>query len=337
MTDFDPDSLVRDYGDVEEEVRACRGACALFDFSFMARARVSGPAALELLERFQARPIAGLAAGRLRYGLRIDGEDAVLADLTVWNLGGGVYEVMSGRRADMAALARMAGPETAVEDLTEGTAVFAVQGPGGLDALAPLTDAGRLAEIPYFGHRRLDVGGIECRIGRLGYTGERGFELIAGHADGEALWRRLAERARPAGFAAADCLRIEAGFILFVNECRFGRTAAELGLGRFAGVGRTAPRFRLICFTAETATPPMLWRPEPNAALAQDEGRITVTSACHSPLAGGTLGLGLVAAGEPGPFTDPAGAFHRIREVSLPFFDPDKARPRGPWSVKSGI
>ena len=62
---------------------------------------------------------------------------------------------------------------------------------------------------------------------------------------------------------------------------------------------------------------------------------ITVTSACHSLEAGGTLGLGYVLrsgllAGA--PLHDPVGGFADIRLATLPFFDPQKRRPRMPWT-----
>jgi hypothetical protein len=44
------------------------------------------------------------------------------------------------------------------------------------------------------------------------------------------------------------------------------------------------------------------------------------------------LGLGYaLAASRPEHLVDPAGQFHEIREVSLPFYDPRKRRPRGGW------
>ena len=39
-------ALVRDFGDIDAEVAACRTDAALFDFSFMATGRVSGPSAM---------------------------------------------------------------------------------------------------------------------------------------------------------------------------------------------------------------------------------------------------------------------------------------------------
>ncbi len=337
MSDLDLTAVVRDYGDPYGEARACRYACALFDFSFMSRARVSGAGALAALARLQPRPMHDLPVGHIRYALRIGSGGAVLADLTIWNLGADRYEVMSGRHVDIADLASFCAPGTTCEDLSGETAVFAVQGPAALKAFAGLTDTARLARLPYFGHEAFTVAGLECRIGRLGYTGERGFELILPRRDGPGLWRALAERARPAGFAAADCLRIEAGFILFVNECRFGATAREMGLHRFAGTESASarPRVRLACFKADTVQRPVLWQPAPGAKLPGHPSEIAISSACHSVLEDCTVGLGYVrteAVGDANEVHDPAGYFRRIRLASRPLYDPHKTRPREAWS-----
>ena len=326
--------LVRDYGDALAEARACREQCAVFDFSFMARARLYGNDAAPALERLQPRSIADLAPGRICYALRLDDAGAVVADLTIWNLGGGVYELMSGRRSDVADVETVAAAGTQVEDLSDATCVYAVQGPGALDAMAELTDATRLRDLAYFSHGEFDVAGVACRVGRLGYTGEQGFELIVPRSDAPRVWAQLTERAQPAGFAAADSLRIEAGFMLFANECVVRPTPAELGLARFAPVASRPLRMQLVCFKAKSDVVPIVWRPRATTLGVPRSGTIAITSAAHSTVAGTCLGLGFahprdVAAER--HLEDPSGNFTAIELASLPYYDPGKRRPRSPW------
>lgn len=331
---FDFDTVTRDYGDFRAEAQACRERCALFDFSFMARARIDGEGALEALARLQPRAMTDLPPGRIRYALRLDDAGCVTADLTVWNIGGGAYEVMSGRHMDVTDLAALASPGTRVEDLTHATCVYALQGPDALHTIAPLTDGERLHRLPYFCHADFSVAGADCRIARLGYTGEPGFEIVVPREYGPALWEVLARKARPAGFAAADCLRIEAGLILFLNECTLGPTPEELGLSRFAPGIERAPRMRLVCFKAGGAVRPVIWRPPPGTLRPPRPGSITVTSACQSTLTDALLGLGFVHpldAVEGRCLRDPSGTFSRIALAPLPFYDPGKRRPREPW------
>ena len=69
---FDVRALTRDFGDVRGEATSCRSAAALFDFSFMSRLRIEGPGACALIAKLTPRRIDDLAAGRIRYALRVD-------------------------------------------------------------------------------------------------------------------------------------------------------------------------------------------------------------------------------------------------------------------------
>lgn len=326
--------LTRDFGDAEAEAHAARNDAALFDFSFIARGRISGAGAGAVLARFQPRPVADMAPGRVRYALRLGADRAVETDLTIWRLDAETFEVMSGRSEDIAALRAHAGTDAKVADLSEATAIFAVQGPRALDSLAEIGARDRLAAIPYFGHTEVQIAGVPCRIGRLGYTGERGFEIVADTAHASRLKDALSLRARPAGFAAADILRIEAGFILFVNECRLRPTAATLGLERLApGTPRNSP-LRLVAFTAGKIQVRSPWQPDADIAPPTNRGEIAITSACESIVLGKTIGLGFVLAEDavPGtPVRDRLGRFTGVRVARKPLYDPAQKRPRGPW------
>jgi aminomethyltransferase len=337
---FDVRALTRDFGDVRGEATSCRSAAALFDFSFMSRLRIEGPGACALIAKLTPRRIDDLAAGRIRYALRVDASGRVRGDLTIWRLDRERFEIFTGIGDELAALQAAAGSTASVHDLSSDSAILALQGPASLQALAALSAVEPLRALPYFGHMGSSIAGVPCRIGRLGYTGERGFEIVLPRAEREAIWAILARDARPAGFAAADLLRIEAGFVLFANELRFPVSSAELRLERFApepglaGVARAAERrVRLLCFRAASACEPVLWQPSQSGMpFPPPPGAIVVSSACRSILAGDVLGLGYaLAAPWPANLVDAAGQFHDICEVSLPFYDPGKRRPRGGW------
>jgi glycine cleavage system aminomethyltransferase T len=336
---FDLGALTRDYGDVQAEAASCRSGAALFDFSFMSRVRIKGPGACALIAKLTPRRFDDLPAGRIRYALQINTAGHVVRDLTIWRLGEDCFEVFSGSDDEIAQLKAAEGPTVSVRDLSGETAILAVQGPESLRALCAAGVVEPPRALPYFAHMRASIAGLPCRIGRLGYTGERGFEIVLPRGAREAIWNVLAEHARPAGFAAADVLRIEAGFILFANELRFAVSPAELGLGRFASepawqttAQPRARTVRLVCFQATCDSVPVLWEPHCNVGFPPAPGVIVVTSACRSILTGGVMGLGYALATTSGTkLCDPAGQFRDIREVSLPFFDPAKQVPRGAW------
>lgn len=337
---FDPASVVRDFGDIDGEVRACRTGAALFDFSFVARGRISGPAALEVLGRLTRRELASMVPGDIRYAVRTGDDGRLVVDLTIWNTEPGVYEVMSGRHEDISDLMGFAPPGSA-QDLSAGTAIFAIQGPRSLAQLACCGDVAAVASLAYYRCATTRLFGVECLVGRLGYTGEAGFEIIVAREHGEAVRRTLASVARPAGFAAADILRIEAGFVLFANEFQLPVDAAEADLQSFAGEERAVARdpVRLVAFRAVAAARPVLWRPAGALARPVGEGALVVTSACRSELAGGVLGLGYARVGDLAgshPLSDPAGVFESISIVARPFYDSAKSRPRARWEGFDG-
>jgi glycine cleavage system T protein (aminomethyltransferase) len=329
-------ALRRDYGDIFAEAASCRSAAALFDFSFMQRIRIRGPRATLLIAMLTPRRMDDLLPGRIRYALAVDALGRVLGDLTVWRLDAETFDIFVPPGNTFTELQTAADLTSSVCDLSHQTAIFAVQGPASLRVLAAVSEAARLSALPYFGHLQTTVAGVECCVGRLGYTGERGFEIILSRAASDVVWRALAHHARPAGFAAADILRIEAGFPLLGNEFRFPVTADELGLERFAdagSTGRSAPRakpIRLTSFQARCDHEHILWQPLEDAPFPPDRENLVVTSACRSAIAGGTLGLGYAMHGC-ARLVDPSGQFREIRRVALPFYDPDKRRPRGGW------
>ncbi len=328
LADF---QAINHFGDPGGEARACRSASALFDFSFLECAQARGEAARQTLESFTARSLADLPVGRIRYALRLSPAGKLLADLTIWRTAEDTFEVMSGRHEDIADLAGHAGSGMMVTEQAN-RAIFALQGPASLEVLSHLGPVESIAALPYFGFADVILDGVACRIGRLGYTGEPGFEIICRRRAASRIWHAIASYARPAGFIALDMLRIEAGFVLFTNEFRLPVTPLEARLGKFCqGAPMPAPDAILVSFTANADRLALPW--QPGALQMPSPGEIVVTSACDSIVAGGVLGLGYVRAGQPSgaPLRDPTGIFGNIRQASLPYYDTAKRRPRQDW------
>ena len=328
------------FGDPAAEARACRGACALFDFSFLESVRICGGTARQVVEAFTGRTLAKLPVGKIAYALRLGAAGAVLADLTIWRIDAETFELMSGRHEDIADLAGYAGPGVAVTELAN-RATLAVQGPTSLDALRRIGAIDAVAALPYFGFTDASLDGIACRVARLGYTGEAGFEVICRRSDTERLWQSIARYARPAGFIALDMLRIEAGFALFSNEFRLQVTPAEAGLGKFYVAPQPLPKIALVSFVADADGLAWPWQPRGPCERPSTPREVVVTSACESIVAGRILGLGYALGGDeaddgagagPGAsLRDPTGIFRNIRQTPLPYYDTTKRRPRLPW------
>jgi aminomethyltransferase len=324
-----------DYGDANAEARACRTECALFDFSFLESVCLEGEHASNLIESFTGRSLSSLSPRKIFYALRVGPAGEIINDLTVWRVGESTFEVMSGCRQDVTDLLRWVGPGINVTEMAPERATFAVQGPRALDALSQLGDVNAIEHLKYFSFDGARLADIPCRVGRLGYTGEAGFEIIVEREYANKLWQELSVRVQPAGFVAADLLRIEAGFVLFTNEFRLPVTPQEAGLSKFyRPTNSSAPRIKLVSFHADADQLSWPWQPlyPPRRPVAP--GTITVTSACESIVAGGILGLGYVpieSTAETALF-DPTGTFHNIRLTPMPFYDTAKQRPRAFWA-----
>lgn len=245
---------------------------------------------------------------------------------------------MSGNNDDIAALMSQQSSNCSIEDLSDSHSVFAVQGPESLLRLARSGNLEHLFCLEYFELCDLDLADCPVRVARLGYTGERGFELLVRRVDAQALWYLLTQEFPVASYTAMDILRIEAGFILYCNECSIGATPIEMELAQFAGEDtgqKLSSRLKLACFTAEHRECPVLWQHSKSNPPHPDLGEIVVTSACLSPLSQTILGLGYIHTedGTAGAsLVDPLGEFDQIALCERSFFDP----PNG-WLVAAGL
>jgi aminomethyltransferase len=285
-----------------EEHLATRGAAGLFDFSFMGLYEFRGRAALEPR---QSRRLAEIEPGRIAYTLLLNDYGSVFNDATVWNMDGDRWWLFSGRPSDV----RWFGG--APRDRSGEHAILALQGPDSGRLLARLIGAEAVRALRYF-HFGERAGML---IGRLGYSGELGYELIVPRAE-EARLRAHFSDVPTCSFEAANSLRIEAGYVLFDREIDGRANPRELGLERLAP-GRTF-----------TATRKLVGLEIEEGHASPDLPAARVTSQCDSP----TLGRGIALAFappdvRPGDFVRADNAY-LARVVSLPFYDPQRCRPR---------
>jgi len=164
----------------------------------------------------------------------------VLDDLIVYRLADTEFLVVANA-ANTAVVAaalheRAAGYQAEVDDKTGDYALIAIQGPHASRILQSLTDTG-LDQVRYYAGQPAVVAGREVLLARTGYTGEDGFELFTSPGDAEPVWMALtgageADGLVPAGLAARDTLRLEAGMPLYGNELGADVTPFDAGLGR---------------------------------------------------------------------------------------------------------
>ncbi|HTN27921.1 MAG TPA: hypothetical protein VL180_09055, partial [Burkholderiales bacterium] len=209
-----------------EQHLATRRAAGLFDFSFMGLYEFSGT---DALGRMQGRDLSQLAPGQIAYTLILDADGSVFNDATVWNLGGGRWWLFTGRPADFARFRNEA------RDRSGEYAILALQGPLSGRILARLVSEEIVRRLSYF--HFVEVDGIV--IGRIGYSGELGYELLVPSGEERKLRGALLDAGRAeelveCSFEAANTLRIECGYVLFDREIDGRANPRELGLERLA-------------------------------------------------------------------------------------------------------
>jgi aminomethyltransferase len=97
--------------------------------------------------------------------------------------------------------------------------------------------ASPLDDLKYYAAAAASFDDQPVLIARTGYTGEDGYELLIPNASAIALWDALLAAGEPlglvpAGLAARDTLRLEAGMPLYGHELSLGILPAQAGLGR---------------------------------------------------------------------------------------------------------
>jgi aminomethyltransferase len=334
----------RSFSDAAGEHLATRRAAGLFDFSFMYCAEITGPGSRDFLAALQTRAVDALPWGRIAYTLLLRADGSVLIDATIWRLDSDRYWLFTGRRDDAEYIADFAHAyDVVLTDRSTLQSVMAVQGPASATIIERTLGTASVRALPYFGFTQLAFAGAECRVARIGYSGELGYEIVIADAVAPALWSALVETGndyglREGGFAAIDSLRIEVGHLLFTRELAAPAAPAELGLMRlidfyrqeFCGAAAVrAQRWRLPARRLVGLLPLRGARFAPPTASARTRATASMTSKAWSPLIECELGMGFVAAGDAYPGTTVTLDTGEAAKVArLPFYDPARRLPR---------
>lgn len=227
------------YASILAEVRAVRGQCGLFDVSHMGRLDVSGADATALLEWVMTNDVSGLRQGRARYAFICNLDGGVIDDCVFYRRSAQDYLLVcnaSNRESVIGWLARWTeerGLQVAIADNTVATAMIAFQGSRAVPVLDGLT-GGAVSTLRPFAYVETVVDGAEAFVGRTGYTGEDGVELVVSAEAAPTLWRLLMEKGgTPCGLGARDVLRLEAALMLHGNDLDATTSPLEAGQERF--------------------------------------------------------------------------------------------------------
>jgi aminomethyltransferase len=245
MTGFGGFEMPLSYSGIIEEHLAVRSAAGIFDLSHMGEFAIAGPEALGLLEHALTNSAARLVDGQAQYTLMCAEDGGTIDDLIVYRLAAERYMLCvnaSNIAADREWLLELARGRTEFRDISDETALIAVQGPKSREILGGLAKIA-IESIGRFRTAEGEVAGVRSLIARTGYTGEDGFELFTAAGDAERLFGAILEAGaaaglKPCGLGARDTLRMEAGLPLYGHELDRATTPLEAGLATFVKSGR---------------------------------------------------------------------------------------------------
>ncbi|WP_312255030.1 glycine cleavage system aminomethyltransferase GcvT [Stutzerimonas nitrititolerans] len=221
MVDFGGWDMPLHYGSQVEEHHQVRRDCGVFDVSHMTVVDVAGAQAKAYLRRLLANDVARLAqVGKALYSAMLNEQGGVIDDLIVYLTDEGYRLVVnaSTRDKDLAWMrAQASGFEVRIDERAD-LAMLAIQGPQARTRMMDLVTQPRAALIqelkPFQG---LAAG--DWFIGRTGYTGEDGLEIILPAEQAPDFFSELVGAGiSPIGLGARDTLRLEAGLNLYGQD-----------------------------------------------------------------------------------------------------------------------
>jgi aminomethyltransferase len=299
------------YSGIIEEHKTVRTGVGVFDVSHMGEIEISGPRALEVVQRLTTNDASKLADFQVQYSTLCYPHGGIVDDLTVYRLNAEQFFFCVNAAnidTDYAWIVEHASGDANIRNISSEIAQLALQGRHAPATLQPLCDF-PVDEIRYYWAVKGKVQGVEALVSRTGYTGEDGFEIYCPAAHGPAVWAAVLEAGapygiKPIGLGARDTLRLEMGYALYGNDITAETSPLQAGLswvvrlnkGEF--IGREALlkeraegiKRRLVGFAlAERGVARAHYR-----ILAAGQGIGEVTSGTMSPSLSKALGLGYV-------------------------------------------
>lgn len=207
------------YSGLLQEHAAVRNSVGIFDVGHMGVVKFNDTEALLTAQRkCLQRIIDDIPSGKIRYNRIINQNGGVVDDILVYKDFENFLAVFNAANVDKDI---NFFKQQGVNCELIGLNIIALQGPGSEEILKKYIDEEELNQIAYYGFMATELAEINVLVSRTGYTGEKGFELMASPEDCLKLWDIfISEKVTPCGLGARDTLRIEAGMPLYGHEMK---------------------------------------------------------------------------------------------------------------------
>ncbi len=304
------------YTSINEEHNCVRNNAGVFDVSHMGEFILKGPNALDLIQRVTTNEASKLTDGKAQYSCLPNENGGIVDDLLVYCVEyNKVYMLVvnaSNIEKDWNWISKHNTNDVEMHNISDKTALLAVQGPKAVEYMQRLTDMD-ITNLKYYTFTKGVFAGVEnVLVSATGYTGAGGVEIYFDSADGAAdkIWEAIfatgtPDGLKPIGLAARDTLRLEKSFCLYGNDIDDTTNPLEAGLGW------------ITKFTKDFTARPILEQIKANGVTRKMVGLVMVdrgiprhghviqdadgkeigviTSGTQSPSMGKAIGMGYVA------------------------------------------
>lgn len=227
------------YEGVNAEHETVRNTVGVFDVSHMGEFLVTGPKAIDLIQKVSSNDASKLLDNQAQYSCLPNEKGGIVDDLIIYRLKEEQYLLVvnaSNIDKDWNWIEKQNTMGAEMKNLSENYSLLAIQGPKAVEAMQSLTSVD-LANLKFYTFAVADFAGIEhVIISATGYTGSGGFEIYCKNSEVEQIWNKVMEAGKdfgikPIGLAARDTLRLEMGYCLYGNDINDETSPLEAGLG----------------------------------------------------------------------------------------------------------
>lgn len=239
MVPFAGYSMPVQYSGVNDEHETVRNGVGIFDVSHMGEFWVKGPKALDLIQSITSNDASKLFDGKVQYSCLPNENGGIVDDLLVYQFNKELFMIVvnaSNIEKDWNWFTKHNTMGAVLENDSDNTSLFAVQGPKATEALQKLTEVD-LKSMEYYTVKTGKFAGVDnIIISATGYTGAGGFEIYVPNKNAIAVWDEIMKAGasagiKPIGLGARDTLRLEMGFCLYGNDINDTTSPIEAGLG----------------------------------------------------------------------------------------------------------
>ncbi|MDH3499677.1 MAG: FAD-dependent oxidoreductase, partial [Acidimicrobiia bacterium] len=232
---------------IGDEVRGVRERVGIADLTAFSKFDVSGGDAAALLNRLSANRLP--ADGGIRLVHMLTELGGIECEMTITRIGPERFYLNSaivGQQHDFDWLTQhvRAGEDVVITDVTDEYGILAISGPAARDVLAPLTDAALdNSTFRWLTAQETTVAGIPCRMLRVSYVGELGWELHHPIDRMSQLYEAIQHAGQAHGLIdfgsrAMNVMRIEKAYKAWGSELTTEITPVEAAIERFVDYGK---------------------------------------------------------------------------------------------------